>query len=256
VKDLKDTLDTLFEHPNTGPFISRQLIQRLVTSNPSPGYVYRVARVFADNGAGERGDLGAVVKAILLDHEARSAAVAAQPGHGKVREPMVRMIGLWRALDLQVDGGQIRYFWSNSDLGQGPLSSPSVFNFFRPDYAPVGDLAAAGLFAPELQIHTDASAISVPNRLAIYAYSNWGDPANREDDAIYLQIDELLAMWPDAAAIIDELNLRLCAGSLSAATKNRILAAIDDLPGWINSRQTISAIIYLVITSPESAVQL
>ena len=256
VKDLKDTLDTLFEHPNTGPFISRQLIQRLVTSNPSPGYVYRVAQIFANNGAGERGDLGAVVKAILLDHEARASDAAALPGFGKVREPMVRMIGLWRALDLQVSAGQIYYFWSNSDLGQGPLSSPSVFNFFRPDYAPVGDLAAAGLFAPELQIHTDASAISVPNRLAVYAYSNWGDPANREDDAIYLQIDELTAMWPDTGAVIDELNLRLCAGSLTPATKDRILSAVEDLPSWVNSRQTITAIIYLVATSPESAVQL
>jgi len=255
LKDLNDTIDTLFEHPNTGPFISRQLIQRLVTSNPSPGYVYRVAQVFADNGAGERGDLGAVVRAILLDYEARSPEIAASPNFGKVREPMIRMIGLWRALDVELASGQIFYFWSDYELSQGPLSSPSVFNFFRPDYAPVGELSRAGLFAPELQIHTDATAIGVPNRLAVYAYSNWTDPRAWDDNAVILKIEDLETLWPHATAIVDELNLRLCAGTMTSATRDRILAAVDSLPGWLNASQNISAIIYLVATSPESAVQ-
>lgn len=256
IKDLNDTLDTLFEHPNTGPFIARQLIQRLITSNPSPGYVYRVAQTFANNGAGVRGDLGAVVKAILLDHEARSPEVAASPSFGKVREPMVRMIALWRAMGVEMNSGQIYYFWSEGELAQGPLSSPSVFNFFRPDYAPVGDLARAGLFAPELQIHTDATAISVPNRLAVYAYSNWGDDPERGEDDVWLTIDALTELWPNTEAVVDELNLRLAAGSLSAASRERILTTIADLPSWVNARQGVSAMIYLVATSPESAVQL
>lgn len=256
LKDLNDTIDTLFEHPNTGPFISRQLIQRLISSNPSPGYVYRVAQVFANNGAGVRGDMEAVVKAILLDHEARSPDVAATPNFGKVREPMIRMISLWRAIGVEMNSGQIYYFWSEGELGQGPLSSPSVFNFFRPDYTPVGDLARAGLFAPELQIHTDATAISVPNRLAIYAYSNWGNDPERGEDAVWLNIDELLEIWPNTAALVDELDIRLSAGSMTDETRNRILTIVDDLPNWVNPRQAISAILYLVATSPEAAVQL
>jgi uncharacterized protein (DUF1800 family) len=255
IKDLNDTLDTLFEHPNTGPFISRQLIQRLITSNPSPGYVYRVAQVFANNGAGERGDLAAVVKAILLDHEARSPDVAASPNFGKVREPMIRMIGLWRAMGVEMNSGQIYYFWSTGELAQGPLSAPSVFNFFRPDYAPVGDLARAGLFAPELQIHTDATAISVPNRLAVYAYSNWGANPEREEDDVWLTINDVTALWPNAEAVVDELDIRLSAGSMSPATRTRILTAVDQLPSWLSADQAVSALIYLVATSPESAVQ-
>jgi hypothetical protein len=136
------------------------------------------------------------------------------------------------------------------------LSSPSVFNFFRPDYAPVGNLARAGLFAPELQIHTDATAISVPNRLAVYAYSNWGDDPERGEDDVWLTIDALTELWPNTEAVVDELNLRLAAGSLSAASRERILTTIADLPSWVNARQGVSAMIYLVATSPESAVQL
>ncbi len=256
LKDLNDTLDTLFAHPNTGPFISRQLIQRLITSNPSPGYVYRVARVFADNGAGVRGDLRAVVRAILLDHEARSLEVAAQPNFGKVREPLIRLVSLWRAMDVELASGQIYYFWSNYDLSQGPLTSPSVFNFYRPDYVPVGDLARAGLFAPELQIHTDTSAMSVPNRLAVYAFSNWADPRAWDDNAVILKIEDLRTLWPDTAAILAELDLRLCAGMMTPETRDRIVQGINELPNWVNPDQSISAIIYLVATSPEAAIQL
>jgi hypothetical protein len=211
--------------------------------------------VFANNGAGERGDLAAVVKAILLDHEARSPDVAASPNFGKVREPMIRMIGLWRAMGVEMNSGQIYYFWSTGELAQGPLSAPSVFNFFRPDYAPVGDLARAGLFAPELQIHTDATAISVPNRLAVYAYSNWGANPEREEDDVWLTINDVTALWPNAEAVVDELDIRLSAGSMSPATRTRILTAVDQLPSWLSADQAVSALIYLVATSPESAVQ-
>ncbi len=255
LKDLRDTLDTLFLHENTGPFIARRLIQRLVTSNPSPGYVYRVAQVFANNGAGVRGDLGAVVRAILLDHEARSADAASAPNFGKLKEPLLRVTNLLRAFDGASASGRIYYFWSQGELSQAPLRSPSVFNFFTPDYVPPGNLAAAGLFAPEMQIHTDTTALGVPNRLAVYSFSNWGDPANREADDVILDIADLLPLYATPGALLDELNARLCAGSMDTATRERILQAHAELPGWVSARQGVSSLIYLTVTSPAAAVQ-
>lgn len=148
--DLEQALDMLFAHPNAGPFIGRQLIQRLVSSNPSPQYIARVATVFNDNGRGVRGDLGAVVRAILLDEEARDESYAAEPGFGKADEHLLAFTRLLRAFDVKpVDGWQIDsdhgrvpvngvYFFNGiqSLLGQGPLRSPSVFNFYDPDYVP------------------------------------------------------------------------------------------------------------------------
>ena len=134
-------LDTLFHHPNLPPFVGRQLIQRLVTSNPSPAYVARVAAAFADNGSGVRGDLKAVLRAILLDPEARDASNAANPAYGKVREPVLRFLNWARAYRANSPSG----LWAIGDLsdaasrlGQSPMRSPSVFNFFRPGYVPPG----------------------------------------------------------------------------------------------------------------------
>ena len=129
---LEATLDALFNHPNTGPFVARRLIQRLVTSNPSPAYVYRVAQKFADNGVGRRGDLGAVVRAVLTDPEARSATVAATPAFGKLREPILRLSALFRSFPLTPNATTTRWFVPNldRDVGQAPLSASSVFNFF------------------------------------------------------------------------------------------------------------------------------
>jgi uncharacterized protein (DUF1800 family) len=134
--DLKIALDTLFNHPNTGPFISRQLIQRLVTSNPSPDYVSRVAAVFADNGKGVRGDMGAVIAAILLDPEARNPST--DPTYGKLREPMVRMANWMRAFKAQSASGDwlLTTTSASTSLDQSVLTAQSVFNFWRPGYTP------------------------------------------------------------------------------------------------------------------------
>ncbi|MBD2857578.1 DUF1800 domain-containing protein [Spongiibacter sp. KMU-158] len=148
--DLENALDMLFEHPNAAPFISKQLIQRLVSSNPSPNYIARVAGVFNDNGRGVRGDLAAVVRAILLDDEARSDGAAAQAEFGKADEHLLAFTRLLRAFKVRpVDGWQINsengrvpasgiYFFNGIEslLGQGPLRSPSVFNFYDPDHVP------------------------------------------------------------------------------------------------------------------------
>ena len=162
-QDLADALDNIFHHPNVGPFIARQLIQRLVTSNPSPAYVARVSAVFDDDGTGQRGNLGAVVRAILLDAEARAPASTADPGASKLKEPVLRITQLWRAYDGRAAND--RYFNIDPavDFGQGPLQAPSVFNFYSPFYAPPGEISDLGLVAPELQIATEYQNALVTN---------------------------------------------------------------------------------------------
>ncbi|GAB5558608.1 MAG: hypothetical protein SynsKO_02550 [Synoicihabitans sp.] len=256
LKDLQDTIDTLINHPNTGPFIARRLIQRLVTSNPSPGYIYRVGRVFADNGSGRRGDLAAVVKAILLDPEARSAEAAARPNFGKIKEPMLRISGLLRAFDVQVQDGGLQYHESDYEIEQAPLAARSVFNFFRPDYVPIGRLAASGLVAPELQITNDTTAITVPNRIAAYAFSNVLTPAERAEESLpVLDISRLTPLWGEPNQIIDELNLMLCAGTLSDSAKTRLRDVAQQMGAQTDATGGISSLIFLVATSPFAAVQ-
>ena len=141
-QDLADALDNVFNHPNVGPFIGRQLIEKLVASNPSPAYVQRISAVFDNDGTGRRGNLAAVVRAILLDDEAR-----AEPGGtttGKVREPVLRLTQLWRAYDAKAASGKYLHVDPTMDFGQGPLTAPSVFNFFSPFYAPPGTIGDGG----------------------------------------------------------------------------------------------------------------
>jgi uncharacterized protein (DUF1800 family) len=261
-KDLKDALDTLFNHPNTGPFISRQLIQRLVTSNPSPGYIYRVAQVFANNGAGVRGDLGAVVRAILLDYEARSASAATASSFGKLKEPVLRATALLRAFDGAANNGRYQIFTgfgSESQLGQTPMHSPTVFNFFEPNFVQPGTLAAAGLYAPEYQILTDTTAISAPNQLWNYIYTTRSttDPTQT---SIGLQLTSLLPLARTPQALVDQMNLVLAQGSLPKATTDRLVAAITAMPVGTATNtapdlERVRSTIYLTVTVPPGAVQ-
>ena len=229
-QDLKDTLDALFNHANTGPFISRQLIQRLVTSNPSPGYVYRVAQVFANNGAGVRGDLGAVVRAILLDYEARSPALLSDVGHGKLKEPLLRATAFMRAFGAASDSGRYNID-AYPGLVQAALRAPTVFNFFQPDYARPGGLAGAGLYSPEFQIMTDTSGITMPNFFHFYIYNS--KPAASSTDSgetIYLKPDSLIPLARTPQPLVDQLNLLFCAGTMSSATSARIVVALTAMP--------------------------
>lgn len=246
--DLRILLDALFRHPNTGPFISRQLIQRLVTSNPSPGYLHRVAKVFADNGNGIRGDLGAVVTAILTDYEARSPEVAMNLGFGKVKEPLLRTTGLLRALNTQAPNGRyadsyygdprgsffpVGFFagagnstWS---FGQALFRSPSVFNFYSPTYSAPGPLADAGLVAPEMQITDSNLSIRTPNRLTELINLQPPDDSKAPTPSPFLRHDfsELLALSPDPKALIERLNLLFCAGQMTAPTKKALTEVIE-----------------------------
>ncbi|MBL9203654.1 MAG: DUF1800 family protein, partial [Opitutaceae bacterium] len=259
-QDLKDALDTLFLHPNTGPFLARQLIQRLVTSNPSPGYVYRVARSFENNGAGVRGDLGAVVRAILLDYEARSATVADSASFGKLREPVLRVTGLLRSLNGGSNSGRVPLLSGNTDfsLAQTPLRAPTVFNFYEPNYVQPGTLATSGLFAPEYQILNDTTAMTVPNFLWTYLYNNRAVVTDTDNQTVGIRFDAtMLALANTPQALVDQINLTLASGSLPKATTDRIVTAITAMPNATdaNRLERVRSTVYLTLISPNGAIQ-
>ena len=245
--DLQVTLDMLFHHPNVGPFISRQLIQRLVTSNPSPGYVYRVARAFDDNGSGVRGDLGAVVRAILLDYEARSATAAANPSFGKLREPLIRTTAMWRAFGA-IPGTSGTYYYSGAttNFGQSPLSSPTVFNFFEPGYVSPGLLATANLVAPEFQITTATTIVLTTNALRSATFSNLG--------GVTLDLATINTFQNDPAGMVDWLNTVLMGGSMSPGMRTTIIDAVTRISATTANERARTAI-NLITLSPEYAIQ-
>jgi uncharacterized protein (DUF1800 family) len=253
VKDLKDTLDALFNHPNTAPFISRQLIQRLVTSNPSPGYVYRVASVFANNGAGVRGDLGAVVRAILLDYEARSASVASTGTFGKLKEPVLRATALFRAFNATSNNGRFNIPNAEGNLAQAALRAPTVFNFYEPNFVFPGSTAEAGLYAPEYQILNDTTAITQPN--FYYTYVATTRSTNAADQTPLPVFDPLLPMATNPTQLVDTVSLLLTSGSLPAATTSRIIAAVNALPNGTPAAERVRMAVYLVLTAPGGAIQ-
>lgn len=242
-------LDTIFAHQNVAPFISRQLIQRLVTSNPSPAYVGRVSAVFADNGKGVRGDLAAVVRTILLDDEARGTASLASGTAGKLRDPVQRLTGWARAFGATSASDA----WAIGDtsspstrLGQAIGHSPSVFNFFRPGYVPpASGFSSAGLVAPEFQITNEQSVVAYVN----YMY---GLVANGTGD-VKADYTAIMAKAGDSAALVDEVNLLLAAGQLSAATVTAIRSAVDSVAsGATNAAiNRVGIAIMLTLASPD-----
>ena len=246
---LTAALDIIFAHPNVAPFISRQLIQRLVTSNPSPAYVQRVATVFVNDSSGVKGNLRAVVKAILLDDEARSASNAAQPGFGKLREPLLRFVAWARAFNATSPSDA----WAIGDqsdpatrLGQSSLRSPSVFNFFRPGYVPPNSaIASAALVAPEFQITNESSVAGYINTMQAAISTGIGD--------VKADYSSLLPLADDAKALLDELNAVLAAGQLSAATLLTMRTALDGMPKGTASAQNnrVYAALVLVLAAPE-----
>ena len=225
---LKVALDRLFNHPNVGPFIGRQLIQRLVVSNPSPAYVARISAVFADNGQGVRGDMQAVIRAILLDPEASSDARLSAADNGKLREPILRLAGWMRAFGATSASG--RFLIPNLDdplssLGQSPLRSPSVFNFYRPGYVqPNTVVADAGLVAPEMQLVSNTSIVGYLNTMRDIVLNGIG--ANRDVKSNYA--DEIaLADTPEK--LLDRVNLLLLANQMTTVLRNQILAAVSSV---------------------------
>jgi uncharacterized protein (DUF1800 family) len=260
--DLKIALDTLFNHPNTGPFVSRQLIQRLVTSNPSPAYVQRVAGVFNNNGAGVRGDMGAVVTAILMDPEARNATSAEDPAYGKLREPVIRMTHMMRAFQGASLSGkwQVHTTGANTSLGQAPLLASSVFNFWRPGYVPPATtvLGSRNLAAPEFQIVNEVTNAGYVNVIE-QTISNGIGVGN--DVRLSLSNEVLIADQPEQLA--DRLNRLLLAGQMSSTLRKRVLDTVNAYtisPTDLNQASQaktnrVKAAVLLVMTSPEYLVQ-
>lgn len=240
-------LDGLFNHPNVGPFLATRLIQHMVSSNPSPAYVGRVARVFNDNGRGTRGDMKAVVRAVLFDPEATVPASGVNAG--KLREPVLRLAGWMRAFNATSASGNFRLGVLDNQLYQTPLRAPSVFNFFRPGYVPPNtSLAAADLLAPEFQITHEIS-------VATYANFMQGVIANGTGTGNDVRADysAINAIADNADALIARVNLLLANDALSPATVTAIRDAVNAIPiTATNARQNRTYLaIYLAMTSPE-----
>ncbi|MGQ0622448.1 MAG: DUF1800 domain-containing protein [Panacagrimonas sp.] len=259
-KELKRALDILFNHPNVGPFVCRQLIQRLVTSNPSPAYISRVASRFNNNGQGVRGDLRAVVRAILLDTEARNGHTTSPQSFGKLREPLIRISHVWRAFRAPGIGSQgvFPFSYSDYEVAQGPLTSRSVFNFFSPNYSPPGALRQQGYLAPEMQLVNESLLTSTDNFM-IYnvVFQYIGNPYSNPDDVrINLSYEKSLAN--NVPALIEHLNLVLMNGKMSTAQRDSLSAWVRRIepgsyPEWDYDRAAEA--IYLIVASPQYLVQ-
>jgi uncharacterized protein (DUF1800 family) len=250
--DLQQSLDMIFHHPNVGPFFCQSLIQRLVTSNPSPAYVYRCGQAFANNGAGVRGDLKAVLKAILLDYEARAATLATRPDEGHLREPLVRLLGILRTLNARPRDGQWRLNIDRAGLGLGqiPLHAPTVFNFFEPGYALPGEIATAGLVSPEFQIATETTVVGAANvHRALFGSGGMTGPLMF--DLSPFQSPQV----PTDAALLDKVSLVLFAGSMSDPTRAILSTALadPDFPRQADNR--VLTLLWLASLTPESVVQ-
>ncbi len=253
-KDLNDALDNIANHPNVGPFIGKRLIQFLVTSNPSPAYVSRVVAVWNNNGSGVRGDLEAVVRAILLDDEARNP-VTSSTTDGKLREPMVRFVHFADALGAKSNNGRNSIWWLDSPddyLGQSPLLAASVFNFFSPLYARSGAIAQAGLASPEFQNATDTQVVGSTNffsRLIRDGGIGFDEP-NRVD----FDTTTWLADAGNTAKLMDRLNWTLFAGGMTTATQTVIERAVNAFPVK-DTDNRLQAALNLAVIAPEFVIQ-
>ncbi len=265
--DIQDAINNLFNHANTPPFVSKLLIQRFITSNPSPGYVNRVANVFVNNGQGIRGDMKAIIKAILLDPEAKSCNMGEDETYGALREPFIRYVQINKAFNVSTTSGNFRNTMSTVGglLQQKPLSSPSVFNFFQQDYQPIGTIADADLVAPEFQITNTQTIMNYVN--AIYRFIvqeniadesslYTGEPStNYADQISNIDFSDEIALTDNnqLTLLLDRLNLLLAGGRLTSKSLNIIKNVLVDWPVTTASERKEKAklAIYLVLTTPE-----
>ncbi|MEZ5498330.1 MAG: DUF1800 domain-containing protein [Steroidobacteraceae bacterium] len=251
-QDLDAALDNIFNHPNVGPFVARQLIQRLVTSNPSPAYVQRIARVFNNNGSGTRGDLKAVVRALLLDAEARNPG--ATSARGKLKEPVIRLTQLWRAYDGKSQSGKYPLIFAGAAFGEGPLQSPSVFNFYSPAYSPPGELRDQGLVAPEMQIATEYLNANITNYMLDQMLNRNSAATGLGADDIVVDISAEMNIAGDSGALADSVAQKLLGRGLEAPLRAAIVQMLDNFAPTDTVLRAADAI-YLVATSPAFAYQ-
>jgi Protein of unknown function (DUF1800) len=248
-QDLEFAHQNIFNHPNVGPFIGKQLIQKLATSEPTPGYVARIAAVFNNNGAGLRGDLRAVVRSILTDPEARGARKI-DPAYGKLIEPALYMTSIARAANAASDGVYFRA--QSASLGQFVFYAPSVFNYYPFDYVVPG----TQLLGPEFGIQTSTTAINRANFANGLVFSNSIAP----DATVYgstgttLNLAAYQAVALDAGALADRLDRNLLNGAMSAAMRSAIVTAVNAASAT-DALARARAGVWLVVTSPQYQVQ-
>lgn len=268
LQDINDAVDNLFNHPNVGPFIGKLLIQRLVKSNPTPAYVSRVAAKFNNNGEGVRGDMQALIRAILTDAEALDCSWMNDEQSGKLTEPLLRYTQAMRAFNASNPSGRM-WNWGylfDEAVDQGILASPSVFNFYLPEYQPNGPIADADLFAPEFQIHTSATSINYINlaydwfvndfymEIATHAGNSSHNAPSFEPqdldpvDYVALDLDDEYNMAWDADALVERMNLILTGGAFSQTTKNNIVSAVEQLSDPV---ERVRAALFLSFIAPE-----
>jgi uncharacterized protein (DUF1800 family) len=258
--DLDSALDNIFNHPNVGPFVATRLIQHLVTSNPSPQYVERVARKFDDDGAGRRGNLSAVVKAVLLDPEARAAPASATSG--KLKEPLLRLTQVWRAYGASSQSGKYNVQNITGLIGQGPLQAPSVFNFFSPFYAPPGEVANQGWVAPEMQLTTEYLSSLWTDYVFVLAFCYTtapvpGCPAVPDEmrpDLVVIDPSTERALAADPQALVDAIADRLVGGPISATLGTQARGMVELAPSSEPALRAAEAL-YLIASAPEIALQ-
>lgn len=288
--DLKIALDSLFYHPNLAPFFAQHLIRQMVTSNPSPEYVSRVSAVFNNNGTGVRGDIGATVKAVLFDQEARSPSSKNVSLFGKIKEPIMMVTHMNRLFNIELlsepDANADSLWGSNiwfriaRDPSQMALNSESVFNFFRPNFSPNGVISEMGLVAPEMQITTEANLVTdiemfnsyTTRKLHQYEIdAGWRTPSDFSIGYDFTDVDKI---WDEKgySGVVDFLNLYLTGNRMSTRYKDVLLSleinpnyshVFDgEDPSWddtftdrLERHQFITDIIYLVISTPEFRVQ-
>ncbi len=266
-------LDEIFNHPNVAPFISRQLIQRFVTSHPKPEYIRRVATAFENGrftlpngtavGTGQRGDLKAALAAVLLDVNALRDPGAAPDDFGKIREPMLRFIHWARAFgETTPDSADERWLRNMTRyLGQHPFRAVHVFNFFEPEYVAPGTVTgAAGLTIPELQIINESSVMGYINFMNVFIYDTSSTRSRDPDGGVNADYSRQLALADDAQALVDDLDLLLTGKQLSTATKDRIVELLAEIPVDVGSEEEdkisrVRVAVSMVMTSPSYLVQ-
>jgi len=244
-QDLDGALDNIFNHPNLPPFVSRQLIQHLVTSNPSPAYIQRISAVFENNGAGVRGDMKAVITAILLDAEARRGddPTTAVGTDGHLQEPILYIAGLLRAFGAVTDGSNLA--GQASSMSQNPLFPPSVFNFYAPNFIIPGTTTNG----PEFQILTTATALNRVNFVNSFVFGSLGSGTT-------VSFANYGTQASNPSQLLDTLNTLMLHGSMSSDMKSSILTAMQAVPAGTNQGlQEAQAAIYLIGTSSQYQVQ-
>ncbi|MFK7854084.1 MAG: DUF1800 family protein [Granulosicoccus sp.] len=261
-EDMNFALDTIFQHNNVGPFISKQLIQRLITSNPSPEYIERITTVFNDNGLGERGDLGAVVKAILLDSEARTGHLS-NPDFGKLREPVIRQAHYWRALN--GTPGPLSEGVHNTPnftlpridemTGQAVMQSPSVFNFYKPDNTIV---AGGSTLSPEMQIMSEANLASTHNNYhhQVYRFNDRSDLSDDNPRVTIAQLQPLVDLAVDPNELLDWYNLVFFSGGMPDDMRQSLFDYMGNLPGDDAGRfARVQDTLFMVMVAPQFHLQ-